>query len=40
MLVDPRTFRRIVGVRDRLLAEDDRSIAQLAAEGPACRHRG
>ena len=30
MLIDPRTFRRVVEVRERLLANDDVSIADLA----------
>ena len=31
MLIDPRTFRRVLAVRDRLLAEDEIAIADLAA---------
>ena len=30
MLIDPSTFRRIVRVRQRLLANDDATIAELA----------
>lgn len=31
VLIDPRTFRRVVEIRGRLLADDDRTIAELAA---------
>ena len=32
MLIDPRTFRRVVRVRDQLLADDEVAIAELAAQ--------
>jgi AraC-like DNA-binding protein len=32
MLIDPRTFRRVVRVREQLLANDDVAVAELAAE--------
>lgn len=32
MLVDPRTFRRVVAVRDQLLADDDAAVSELAAQ--------
>ena len=32
MLIDPRTFRRVVRVRDELLASDDVAVAELAAQ--------
>ena len=32
MLVDPRTFRRVVQVRERLIAHDDIAVADLAAQ--------
>ncbi|HEY4244467.1 MAG TPA: helix-turn-helix domain-containing protein [Kofleriaceae bacterium] len=32
MLVDPRTFRRVVRVREQILAGDDAAIATLAAD--------
>lgn len=32
MLIDPRTFRRAVRVRDRLIAESDLAVADLAEE--------
>jgi AraC-like DNA-binding protein len=32
VLIDPRTFRRVVQVREHLLGDDDAAIADLAAE--------
>ncbi len=32
MLIDPRTFRQVVRVRERLLANDDVALADLAAQ--------
>jgi AraC-like DNA-binding protein len=32
MLIDPRTFRRVVQVREQLLASDDLAVAELAAQ--------
>jgi AraC-like DNA-binding protein len=32
MLIDPRTFRRVVRARDELLANDDIAVADLAAQ--------
>lgn len=32
MRIDPSTFRRVVQVRTRLLANDDRAVAELAAQ--------
>ena len=32
MLIDPRTFRRVVRVREQLRSEDDVAIAELAHE--------
>jgi len=32
VLIDPRTFRRVVGVREQLLTNDDIAVAELAAQ--------
>jgi AraC-like DNA-binding protein len=32
MLIDPRTFHRVVRVRERLLADDELTLAEVAAQ--------